>query len=431
MLIAAALLLAACAPVDGPADRPPDREPVRVDESLGVVRVAPGSPVEVRMTLDVDGDDEALSALLEAAFAAAIEDFGAVQQGFRVHLGKPIATSCDRGSGERAGRTLAEEAVEQQVVGVLGPQCTATLLGLQGPASDAGLAIVTPRPQEVTLTEGPDGTIGQDRRDGVFRTAPSGLAEARAAARHAIEDLELARAAAFHDGTIESLALAEAFRLTFESDGGTVVATQQVDASLAGSDGAVEALGPLLDAVTTNEADVILLALEGDALLMMLEALSGRTRLSGIARLTTSTGAGTDVLSDDASSGLLIAGPALAFPDAVSAVTGMSASQTFERVSAASGVPEPSGWWAYAYDAATLLLKAIEDSSLVDVDGSFVLSRADLRETLIRTRIGGLTGQVRCGANGDCAAPVIVIRERSPESATTLAELPVTAVLGD
>ena len=433
LLLACALTLGACAPVDGPAERPPDRAPVRVDESLGVVRVQPGSPVEVRIILDVDGDPEELAPVLEAAFRAAVEDFGAVQQGFRVHLGEVVATGCDRASGERVGRELAESATVDGVVALLGPQCTPTLLGLQGPASVAGLTVITPRAQTSTLTQAPDGVIGQDRAEGVWRTSPSALAEVRAAAQHAVTGLELGRAVTLHDGSIESLALAEAFRLRLEAIGGTVVLTRQLEPALTGTDdeAAGEALDELLDAVASSEPDVALLALDEAGLLAVGAGLGGRSRLSGIVRMTTSASATTGVLGDEASSGLLIAGPVLEVGDVVSAVTGMSASQTLERVSASSGVRSPAGWWAYAYDAATLLLRAMEDSSLVDVDGSFVLSRAELRATLESTGFGGLTGDVRCGPEGDCAARRIAIRERGEDAATTLGELPVVATIGD
>lgn len=433
LLLGCALTIAACAPVDGPAARPPDREPVQVDGSLGVVRVQPGSLVEVRLVLDGDEDPERLAPILEAAFRTAVEDFGVVQQGFRVHLGDVLTTACDRASGELVGRSLADDAGGSGVVAVLGPQCTDTLLGLQGPASTAGLTIITPRPQTSTLTVAPDGVIGQDRAAGMWRTAPSALAEVRAAARYATDDLELGRAVTLHDGSIESAALAEAFRLRFEALGGTVVLARQVDPALTGDDqdASAAALDALLDAIAASEPDIVVLVVGGDGLLAVSDGLAGRSRLARVPRLTTSAHATADVLGDDASTGLLVAGPAFAFDDVVSAVTGMSASQTLERVSAGSGVASPLGWWAYAYDAATLLLKAMEDASLVDVDGSFVLSRAELRETVARTGFGGLTGPVRCSAEGDCAAPRIAIRERGIEAAGAFSDLPVVAQIGD
>jgi branched-chain amino acid transport system substrate-binding protein len=430
--LAVTVLLGACAPVDGAADRPPDRPPVQVDASLGVVRIAPGTPVGLRIVLDGVEDPEGLAAVLEAAFRTAVEDFGAVQQGFRVDLGQAITTGCSGEDGVRAAQSIIDAPDAEQVVGVLGPQCSATLLGLQGPASAAGLTVVSPRPSDLTLTVGADGVVGQDRAAGMWRTAPSLLQEAQAAAEHAAEGLGLSRAVTLHDGSIGSTGLASAFRTRFEALGGTVVVDRLVEADLTGDDEAraEAALDALLDAIVDGTVDVAFLPLPIDMLLALADGWADRSRLAGVTRLTTSVAGVADFLGDAASEGHLLTGPVLAFPDAVSAVTGMSASQTSERVSSMSGVRAPDGWWAYAYDAATLLLKAIEDSSLIDVDGSLVLSRAELRATLARTTFGGMTGQVSCSPFGDCAARRTAVRAHDDASIDTLAALPVVAELG-
>jgi len=432
-LAAVALLLGACAPVDGAGERPPDRPPVQVDTSLGVVRVAPGTPVALRIVLDGTEDPEGLAPVLEAAFRTAVEDFGSIRQNFRVDLGEVITTTCSREDGARAAATLAAAEDATTVVGVLGPQCSATLLGLQGPAADAGLVVVTPRPTDLTLTVGADGLVGQDRAEGTWRTSPSLLREAQAAAEHAAEDLGLTRAVTLHDGSIESAGLAAAFRTRFEALGGTVVVPLTVEAEVTGEDAerAEAALDALLDAVIAGGVDVAFLPLPDHVLLALADGWSGRTRLADVTRLMTSASATPELLGDEASLGHLIVSPVLDFPDAVSAVTGMSASQTVERVASASGTRTPAGWWAYAYDAATLLLKALEDSSLIDVDGSLVISRAELRATLAGTTFGGLTGQLSCSALGDCAARRIVIRAHDDASVTVLADVPAVATLGD
>lgn len=427
------LLIVACAPVDDVADRPSDRAPVEVDSSLGIVRLVPGTPIGLRIVLDGDDDPEGLAPVLDAAFRAAVEDFGSVQQGFRVDLGATLTTDCSRSGGAVAAATLADAEDAADVVGVLGPQCAATLLGLQGPASDAGLVVITPRPTGLTLTVGADGLVGQDRAEGTWRTAPSLLHEAQAAASHAAEGLELTRAVTLHDGSIESSGLAAAFRSRFESLGGTVVVTRSVDAELISDDAerAAAILDALLDAVVEGDVDVAFLPLPTDMLLVLADGWAGRSRLSGVTRLVTSAVAVPDFLGDEASHGHLIVGPVLEFSSTVSAVTGMSASQTAERVASSSGSRTPSGWWAYAYDAATLLLKALQDTSLIDVDGSLVISRAELRVALARTSFGGLTGQVICSPLGDCAARRLVVRAHDDASIVALADVPIVAELGD
>ncbi len=427
------LMAAACSAPDDPAERTPDRQPVEVDGSLGVVRIPAGSPVQVRIVLDGDDDPEDLGAVIDAAFRAAVEDFGAVQQGFRVDLGVTLRTTCSRGSGQDAGLALAAEADDTGLVAVLGPQCTSTLLGLQGAAADAGLVVVTSRPQAVTLTEGPDGLPGQDRAEGTWRTAPSLLREARAAAEYASTELEVSRAVTLHDGSIGSSGLAEAFQMRFEASGGTVIDTIRVDDAVASDDAdeAGTALEAILDAVARSEADLAFLTLPEDLLLAVSRGWSDQRRLAGITRVTTSEAATPEALADDAMLGSVVMGPPLGPPADVNAVTGLGAGQSLERVRATSGAPDPSGWWAYAYDAAALLLKAIEDSSLIDVDGSFVLSRVELRSTLGRTAIGGFTGRLVCAPLGDCASSRIAIRVHEDPAHRELEELPIVALIGD
>lgn len=442
-LVALSLTVAACAPPADDAAPTPDRPPVVVDASLGVVRVAPDAPLLVRIVLD-EGDPESLSAVLEAAFRAAVEDFGAVQQDFRVDLGTATVTDCSEEDGARVGAELAGTAEADGLIAVLGPQCTETLLGLQGPAGAAGLVVVAPRTTLPTLTEGADGLIGQDRADGTWRTVPSALTEARAGAAHAATDLGATRAVVVEDGTIVGAGLAAAFRDRFEELGGTVVVDRMVDPSVIagasaeeGSEARVaaeEALDALLDEAAAATADVAFLPLESDVLRVLLPAWMERSALDEIPRLTTTRALGADLrapelLAAESSLGLRIAAPVLEVPDAVSAVTGMSAAQTLERVVATSGIDDPRGWWAYAYDAATLLLRAIEDGSLVDVDGSLVLSRAELRGTVARTRFEGLTGPLRCTPTGDCAAPRIVIHAHEDPSAVDLGGLPIVATI--
>ena len=431
LALVVALSLAACLPEDPASGARSDaRPPVQVDTSLGVVRIPADGTIDVRMVLDGAEDEEALADVFEAAFRTAVEDFGVVQQGFRVDLGAPISTDCSQADGARVGAELAESG---SLVAVLGPQCSATLLGLQGPLSMAGMSLVTSRPTALTLTVGADGAPGQDRAVGMFRTAPSTLQQARAAAEHAAAGLDLSRAVTLRDGSLESAGLASAFRDRFQALGGTVVVDREVDPAVLGTDEerASAAVDALLDAVSGGNVDVAFLALEADLLLAVADGWAGRSSLARTTRIVVVTAGIADFLGDEASQGHLLSSPVLEVDDAVSAVTGMSTSQTLERVTSLSGAPRPSGWWAYAYDAATLLLKALEDTSLVDVDGSLVISRAELRENLARTRFGGLTGTIACTPLGDCAAPRIVIRGHEDASITDLSDVPIVARIDD
>jgi branched-chain amino acid transport system substrate-binding protein len=437
--LALALLLTlattACSGSDPTPAGGQDRPAAQVDESLGVLRVAPGSPIRIGVVLDVTNDDEELSAILAAGFATALEDFGAVQQGFRAQLDEPVDSACDGSAAQRVGESLAQD---QALAAVLGPQCDASLIGLQRPLAHAGLLVVASRPGGTSLTAGPTGAAAEDRAAGTWRTSPSLLDEARAAATYAYEELGRTRAATFHDGGAESAALVTAFKDRFESLGGTVVVARTVDpsigadvpgqdvddASSADSESAA-ALDVLLDGVADAEPDVAFLPLGPAQLLVLADDWDGRSRLRAAVRLTTSRAATPDFLGDPASEGHRIVTPILEFPDAISAVTGMTASQVLERVTARSGVGAPIGWWAYAYDATTLLLRALEDASIIDVDGSLVISRSELRETISRLSFEGITGTVACDALGDCGAGRFGIAAHDDASISELSGIPI------
>ena len=434
-----AALLAGCLPEE-PAPDPADAlPPVTVDERLGVVRVAPGEDVAVGIVLDGEADPEGLGPELDAAFRTAVEDFGAVQQDFRVTFVTAAPTACDADDAAAATQQLVDAT---DVVGILGPQCLASVLGAQTVTADAGLVLLTPRPTAVTLTVGADGTIAQDRAEGTWRTAPSALVQARAAATHAFETRGSVRAAIVHDGSITGRALADAFRARFELLGGTVIVEEGTPDLLVGtladepSEDALAARTALLDAVDDGDVDVAYLALGGDALTALDAGWVERGALSGVTRITPGATAPTALLASPSDAALLLTGPGIAPAEgAVSAVTGFSASQTLERVTA-TGVTDPTGWWAAAYDAATLLLRAIEDTSVVDRDGSLVVSRAELRDALGRARFEGLTGPVDCRPEGDCAAGRSVIRAVESDGAgegdappPALTDLPIVAEL--
>lgn len=428
-VLVSAVLLTACLGDDA-GDRPAqDLAPVNIDTTLGVVRVPAGQTIDVRLVIDGPEDDEALAGILEAAFRTALEDFGAIQQVFRVEFGTAIMATCSGEDGARIGEELADS---ESLVAVLGPQCTSTLLGLQGPLSEAGLVVVAPRPAELALTVGADGLPGRDRTPGVWRTAPSLLMEAHAAALYAAEELARSRAVTLHDGGPEAAELVAAFRDRFQSSGGTVVLERVLDEdTLDGDEQEVSAaLEELLAAILAGSVDVAFLVLEPPLLNVLADAWSGRTRLADVTRLVTSRAATADFLGHESSLGHLLTGPEFDDLEAVSSVTGMSGSQTRERVAALSGGRAPAGWWAHAYDAATLLLKAIEDASLIDGDGTLVISRAELRETLAVTGFTGLSGTVACTPLGDCAASRIVIRSLDDANASMLSELRVVARVG-
>lgn len=69
-----------------------------------------------------------------------------------------------------------------------------------------------------------------------------------------------------------------------------------------------------------------------------------------------------------------------------------------------------ASYYLSAFDAAGLLLQAIEKVAITDTDGSLHIGRQSLRNTLYATRgYQGVTGTLTCDEFGDCAIPVFNI----------------------
>ena len=79
----------------------------------------------------------------------------------------------------------------------------------------------------------------------------------------------------------------------------------------------------------------------------------------------------------------------------------------------------------YAYDATTMLLRAIEEVAVVDGD-SLYIDRSKLREALTGfSDFKGIIGVITCDEFGDCGTGRVQISHHTDSSMTDIAELPV------
>jgi branched-chain amino acid transport system substrate-binding protein len=415
-LVALLLLTSACG-IGSDEDRDADvaSEPIQVDESLGVVRLAPGETIQLRSIVgtagDGEGGDPALDAMVDVALRVALEDFGGIQ-GFRVELGEPIAVDCTSAGGTAAAAAVLERP---DVIGVFGPTCLASLITATSPLTRAGVIVVSPTATAPELTQSPFGEAGVNGSAGFLRTAPNALAEALAAATFATVELGLQRAVTIEDGSARAAGLAATFRTEFELLGGTVVRSSVLSPA---ADLAVE-----LAAIVATEPDIVFLPLDPTRLLAVLEQWSETEGSSAAVRVATSLGLGPELLADPLTEDLYLTGGWSDFADVQSSVTGMGSEQALERVSSTLGTDSVDSRWAHAYDAMSLLLRAIDDASLIDVDGTLVISRADLRRALLSPGFLGMTGPVECDAFGDCGNRRSVLRLREGEPADSFDEL--------
>jgi branched-chain amino acid transport system substrate-binding protein len=78
-----------------------------------------------------------------------------------------------------------------------------------------------------------------------------------------------------------------------------------------------------------------------------------------------------------------------------------------ERYTAEFDAEPESPIFAYAYDATNVLLDALTSGPVAEDNGTLVVDYAILRDTLANYTGQGVTGEIDCTDNGDCAAPAI------------------------
>ena len=102
------------------------------------------------------------------------------------------------------------------------------------------------------------------------------------------------------------------------------------------------------------------------------------------------------------SEGMYLASPELHFESSVNEATGKSGGELAAAYQEMYNEAPGSVYMAHAYDATTMLLRAIEEVAVADGDTLYI-DRARLREALTGTaEFNGIIGHLSCDEFGDC-----------------------------
>jgi branched-chain amino acid transport system substrate-binding protein len=89
------------------------------------------------------------------------------------------------------------------------------------------------------------------------------------------------------------------------------------------------------------------------------------------------------------------------------------------------GEAPTSAYLAHAYDATTILLRAIAEVA-VSAGDTLYIDRAKLRESLTGAKdFNGLIGTISCDAFGDCGTGRLLMSHHTDSSITDITEVPV------
>ena len=377
LLLFTAILLTGCWPTV---------PPFACTDAIGCVEIATGAPIKIGAIQNLTGQGPPGLFMFHCA-ELAVEDRGGQLLGHPVEL-----VSMDGKCSEEGGTTAAlQVAADPQIVGIVGPSCSGEAVAAMEVVSQAGLVMVSGSSTAPSLTS-VSGERGSDWQPGFLRTAQNDALAGRAAATFAFQELGKKKAATINVGDPYTRGLTDTFRQTFVELGGQLV----LDAAVNRGD---EDMRPVLNAVAASGAELLFFPVyepEGDYIVLQAAELESFEQIA----LMSAEGLYFETFVaavGEAGVGMYLISPTFA--------KGTEYSAFLSRYEAKYQEPPIPMYDANTYDAASLLLSAIEAVAIQGKEGRLHIGRQALRDALYTTAgFQGLTGSLTCDQYGDCAA---------------------------
>ncbi len=379
----------------------PDAAPLG-DGSLGFVTVPAGDAVQIRL---VQANRGALAPAGNTAITIAemaLANYGDIH-GFQVEFGTPISDPCKPDAAEAIAYEITADT---QVVGIIGPTCSASSVALVPVISEAGLVAITSSSTSTTLTSDLNQNPSPDYNPGFYRTAPNDITKAEAIAQFLYTDQNLRTAAALHTGNADTRNLAQEFAAAFERLGGTITATRQA----IGTENLLSAAAE----IATASPQAVLLAIYPPADTDVLGQLAALPALQDT--VLVADGTVGQQISNEQTLGMFFVVPN-SYDNNPNQATQVRTQDLFTRYFDATGEPLGFTTWAQAYDATTLLLDAVAGAAYVNDDGNLVINRQGIRQWLNQADgYQGLASSYSCDNFGDCSFVGVRIAEQTSSS---------------
>jgi branched-chain amino acid transport system substrate-binding protein len=361
-------------------------------DGIGCIDVAPGEPIKIGV----------LQALSGKVAPLGLEQVRGIDLAIDKRQGKILGHSIllqieDAGCTAEGGANAALKIIaDPQAVAILGTTCSGEAASASKVMSDAGLTMISGNNSAPYLTA-IAGKRAPNWQPGYFRTAPNEEASGKSAAKFAFYELGVRKAAILNDGDIYSRGLTEGFGQAFEKLGGEIVLSASVNKG-------DKQMQPVLAAVMNSGAQLLFFPLfqpEGNHILLQARKTAGFEKIILMSDGALIESSFIEAVKDEGK-GLYFVGPSRPGGPEVDALA-----KDYEAKFNAS----PAAiYYLSAFDAADLLMLAIEKIAINDPDGHLHIGRQALRNALYATRgFKGISGTLTCDEFGDCAIPVFNI----------------------
>jgi len=338
--------------------------------------------------LVVSGPNETLGIDSKRGIEIAIDDVGGELLGHPIELvGED--SQCSPEGGQAAAQKIA---ADKSIVGVIGTNCSSAAKNAAPIISQAGMVMISPSNTAPYLTD------PATHSPGYFRTAHNDKVQGRVAAEFAYKELGVRKAATIHDGSVYAEQLANVFAEVFKELGGEVVAQEAVN--VGDTD-----MHPVLTTIAASKPELIyypIFIAEGALITRQAKEVPGleNTHLMGADGMFS-----PDFVeaAGDAAKGMYLTSPDFA-------AFGAAYKDFLKKHEEKYGEKPLSAFHAHAYDGTMMLFYAITKVAVEDANGTLYIPRQALRDELAKIKnFKGLTGNLACDANGDCADPHIAV----------------------
>ena len=360
--------------------------PFECTDAIGCVDIAPGEPIKLGVIQALSGGAARPGTTQVRSLQLAI----AQRDGQLLDHPIELQTEDDHCSPEGGTTAALKIVADPQVVAILGTFCSGAAVTASPVMSEAGLVMISGGNSAPSLTS-IGGDQGADWHPGYFRTFPSEVERGKAAAIFVFEELGFTKAATLNDGDAFTRGLTDVFGQVFTSLGGEIV----LDATVNKGD---EDMGPVMAAVADSGAEYLFFALfqpEADFMVLQAKETAGLESLQMM-----SSGSFLDSFIEaigDAGTGMYFSG--------YTVFEGETYESLRAEYEAHFGGPPFGECFATGYDAANVLLDAIEAVAEKDAGGTLHIGRQALRDYLYAvTGFEGVSGTLSCDQFGDCGA---------------------------
>jgi branched-chain amino acid transport system substrate-binding protein len=372
LLIIVTLIIGACTPAadDGPA----------VEDEWGVMTFAPGTEVKLAVSSALAGAYAVYGQDMLNGVDLAIADFGDLK-GFTI-----VSEGGDDGCEGAPAVTVAEQfAADPDVLAVIGPMCSGSVVPASDIYADHHLIMLTPSSTAVVVT-----ARGYEN---IFRIVANDDLQAATTVNYMTEELGLTKLAVLHDQSIYGQGIAEAVHGKFAAAGGTVTAIEGI------TRGDTD-FSAVINTILADDPEVVYwggMDAEGALIISQLRSAGFEGDFFG------PDGIKSKPTYIDASGG---------------AAEGSYA--TFGAVGGATGYDDwevrftelydaPVAYGPGSYDAAMILLQAADAVAEVDADGNLVIGRKAFADQVRATPYAGITGSLEFTETGDLSKVSITV----------------------